>query len=343
MSLVAILGIGVTVFAINQRAKAIGKIDQLERDADTAWHKYDQHLLLEPLLEATHAKVILERRKKLLKLGQSFLGNPNQINALDQKIQSTLSHVFSHTKEKGRLWHDESVYSAEFSRDGQLIVTASADKTAKIWKRDGTRVATLEGHQESVFSAEFSPDSQLIVTASGDKTAKIWKRDGQEWVEWDLNDKNKKIEKVAFSKDSQYAVITINDVAEVWNLQNQKKVATLDGHSFRISSVEFSPNSQLILTTSRDRTTKLWNLEGDLLASLSHESRVRTAQFSEDSQSVLIVLDTGEVKIWQIIDWTQLLPKACDRINNFKYYLENHPEIDDEKRKICDGVEALEE
>ena len=71
--------------------------------------------------------------------------------------------------------HTAWVYSAQFSPDGQRIVTASLDNTARIWEtQTGKLLATLQGHTDRVETAQFSPDGQRIVTASWDKTARIW-------------------------------------------------------------------------------------------------------------------------------------------------------------------------
>ena len=68
-----------------------------------------------------------------------------------------------------------SVDSAAFSPDGSRIVTASRDKTAKVWDaKSGAEILTLKGHTDRVTSASFSPDGSRIVTASVDKTAKVW-------------------------------------------------------------------------------------------------------------------------------------------------------------------------
>ena len=66
--------------------------------------------------------------------------------------------------------------SAAFSPDGKRIVTASEDKTARIWDAATGRPIgePLEGHEKEVTSAAFSPDGKRIVTASEDKTARVW-------------------------------------------------------------------------------------------------------------------------------------------------------------------------
>jgi len=75
----------------------------------------------------------------------------------------------------GLVGHDNLIFSAAFSPDGSRIVTASADKTARIWDAATAKEnAVLRGHEAQVNSAAFSPDGSRIVTASWDKTARIW-------------------------------------------------------------------------------------------------------------------------------------------------------------------------
>src|SRR5262249_55244594 len=71
--------------------------------------------------------------------------------------------------------HDGYVGSGAFSPDGSRVVTASRDKTARIWDAASAKeIAVLRGHDTDVRSAAFSPDGSRIVTASADKTARIW-------------------------------------------------------------------------------------------------------------------------------------------------------------------------
>jgi len=47
--------------------------------------------------------------------------------------------------------HSKPVNSAAFSADGKRVVTASADKTARIWDAEnGTEIGVLKGHDREV-------------------------------------------------------------------------------------------------------------------------------------------------------------------------------------------------
>ena len=57
---------------------------------------------------------------------------------------------------------------AQFSPDGQRVVTASEDNTARLWDAaSGKPIGEPMKHEDAVISAQFSPDGQRVVTASG--------------------------------------------------------------------------------------------------------------------------------------------------------------------------------
>jgi WD40 repeat protein len=74
-----------------------------------------------------------------------------------------------------RVRHADWVVSAMFSPDGQRIVTASRDHTARLWNANtGEPVGEPMRHYEDVTTAVFSPDGKRLITASDDGSARVW-------------------------------------------------------------------------------------------------------------------------------------------------------------------------
>jgi len=70
--------------------------------------------------------------------------------------------------------HSNVVVTASFSADGRRILTASLDKTARLWDAEsGKPVGEPIDHEGQVVAASFSANGQRILTASAGKTINI--------------------------------------------------------------------------------------------------------------------------------------------------------------------------
>src|ERR1041384_7475288 len=104
---------------------------------------------------------------------------------LDQQLQLPVGSRFLRvrhvaTRESAALvrdlvGHASSVTACAVTPDGRRVVSASSDKTLKVWDLASGRVeATLEGHASWVNACAVTPDGRRVVSASWDKTLKVW-------------------------------------------------------------------------------------------------------------------------------------------------------------------------
>jgi len=71
--------------------------------------------------------------------------------------------------------HEDGVVSAVFNVDNHHIVTASYDKTARVWDSEtGKPLGDPLWHDQLVSLALFSPDGRQIATASEDGAVRVW-------------------------------------------------------------------------------------------------------------------------------------------------------------------------
>jgi WD40 repeat protein len=197
--------------------------------------------------------------------------------------------------------HGAIVRSAAYSPDGTHLVTASYDKTARIWDaRTGAQLAVLSGHVGEVESAAYSPDGTRIVTASNDKTARIWDaRTGAQLAV--LSGHDDVVESAAFSPDGARIVTSSFDkTARMWDARTGAQLAVLSGHDGEVASAAYSPDGARIVTSSLDKTARVWDAHtGALLAVLAgHGAEVRSAAYSPDGARIVTASYDKTARVW---------------------------------------------
>ena len=188
---------------------------------------------------------------------------------------------------------------AEFSPDGARILTASADKTARLWDAASGKLIASFDHQDGVSAAKFSPDGARILTASADKTAKLWDAASgkliasfahQDTVRW-----------AEFSPDgARILTASWDKTAKLWGVAPGELITSF-AHQDGVQWAAFSPDGARILTASTDKTAKLWDVAlGKLIASFAHQDGVSAAAFSPDGARILTGSADNTAKLWDV-------------------------------------------
>ncbi len=70
--------------------------------------------------------------------------------------------------------HENRIESILFSPDGKQLLSASADRSARVWDLDGGSSVDFDDHRGAVNAVRLSPDGSLVLTVSDDKKARLW-------------------------------------------------------------------------------------------------------------------------------------------------------------------------
>jgi WD40 repeat protein len=201
--------------------------------------------------------------------------------------------------------HAFAVHSVAVSPSGELIASAGADGTVKLWRMsDGALLRTLTGHDGDVNGVAFSPNGSLVASAGADGTVRVWRvQDGQ--LQHTLTHGGGIALSVAFAPNGQLLASGGEDgTVKLWRVATGAEERTIPAHELWVSSVAFSPSGGVLASASADGTVKLWQVAngqpvGDIQA---HALWVTHIAFSPDGQLLASAGEDGTVKLWRVAD-----------------------------------------
>lgn len=211
--------------------------------------------------------------------------------------------------EQGRS-HDDRVTDADVSTDGEWLVTASADHTARIWStRSNTQIAVLRGHTNEVNRTAFSHDGTQIVTASADGTVRIWNfRAPRLLASSDHQALSATFEpsgaRVAVSEEQRVFTLKLNGAGSGKMLAPQD-LAGADTDT--VSRLSWSKDGKYLAGVKFENTIEqtarpiLWDLTVDQAVTPSWLKRMQTAAFSPSGDELLSV-SPGQIVAWDMKD-----------------------------------------
>ncbi|OXB62344.1 hypothetical protein ASZ78_014795 [Callipepla squamata] len=199
--------------------------------------------------------------------------------------------------------HTDAVTSVNISPEGQLLASASQDRTVRLW-----------------IPCIFSPDGRLIASCSEDKSVKIWDTVNKTCID-------SFIDYGGFPNFADFnpsgtciASAGSNHTVKLWDIRMNKLLQHYKVHRAEVNCVTFHPSGNYLITASTDGTLKILDLlEGRLIYTLhGHKGPVLSVAFSKGGEKFASGGADGQVLLWKTnfdsIDYKEVLKHNIRRI-----------------------------
>jgi WD40 repeat protein len=206
------------------------------------------------------------------------------------------------------LRHNRMIWSLAFTPDGKAILTGADDWHAQLWNTtNGKPIGPPLKHPGPVGTVLISSDGKTWVTECADRgegkwgEARLW--NAQTRMTFGAPMKQSSGMKLALRSDDKVVATAASTLldghAQLWDAATGKPIGKPMPHEGTIWTVAFSPDRRFVLTSSLDKTAKLWNADsGELLHTFRHQANVLTAVFRSDSGAVITSSQDRTARIW---------------------------------------------
>lgn len=236
--------------------------------------------------------------------------SPNGRTVASSYLDGTVRLWDVETRKVVTKWKEpsEDVNSVCWSPDSVQVVVGSADGTARVWNVESGEPLIVHGlnpiqtGHESIYVVSYSPKATKIATGGYNedgieirdtKTGKLLSTIKHEYAVWSL----------AWTSDEKKLISgSGNGSLKIFDTATWHEIAVLEGHKQVVEAITLFRNDRLLVSTSWDRTARLWNLDTNLSIGLplKHDSDVEYAAFSPHGNMLSTACADENAYVWDI-------------------------------------------
>jgi WD40 repeat protein len=263
----------------------------------------------------------------LLRSAQAVHGFEKAAPVLDRLHQSEQG---AHRGELLSAWliqtmsgHSDVIHDVDLSKDGRLAVSASSDRTVRVWDtRKGTCVACIEAHTRPLSAAKFSPGGEMLATASrdyymaseaGDQFLRLWEVRGIKQIH-DFKKFDQSVNTLTFSPDGKSLFVARTEMIadkgenyiQAFDVRTGGQIHAFNGHKDVVTCLAAFGGGKYLLSGSKDETLKIWNaVTGECLKTLhGHKGNIHALTVIGDGRFALSGGVDNLIRLWDLTSGT---------------------------------------
>ncbi|MEL6871376.1 MAG: WD40 repeat domain-containing protein, partial [Pseudomonadota bacterium] len=169
------------------------------------------------------------------------------------KTPDAPTHVFA--------GHDSAAHAVAYDPTRARLVSASADKTVKLWdRRRLSLIRTYRGHKDFVTAVAVSADGKRIASGDLDGQIRVWSSRGSRRIAR-LRAHDGEVSGISFLDGGKRIASTSTDGRlTIWDVRRGRSQQTFGSDGQRVLSMSADPKATRIATASDDGQVRIWDV-----------------------------------------------------------------------------------
>ncbi|BBM81740.1 DUF4062 domain-containing protein [Candidatus Uabimicrobium amorphum] len=199
--------------------------------------------------------------------------------------------------------HKERIRRLCILRKQNQAVTGAKDQFIKIWDVKSGECNKSIFTDMKIRCLNISEDETKVVVGSRQGDIGIWNLQTGDFIHRMKGHKGI-VSSIMFCHNDKH-ILSIgyyDNTMRLWSVADGSCLNIYEGHKRWIESVDVDRNARLIATGSRDKTLKIWDMQGNCLRTMhGHELGVMSVAFNSDSSKIASAsARQGIVRIWNV-------------------------------------------
>ena len=209
--------------------------------------------------------------------------------------------------------------SSSFSSDSRLVAVATENGEVKVFDTHTGDIVHLFKSNGAIDELHFRPHhNQLAIANLNSPVVQVWDLDSnqQPTVTGEFEQGTANITALGWTADGQFLAIGDNSgELNIWDMTSNSVWYELTGHVSRISDLRFSNNGDILVSSSWDGTSRVWDVNRGVQVLESHSNRLATTSFNDDDEKLALRSEIEPPGIWEINAQSPLfvLPRPNNR------------------------------